>query len=164
VHISSLTKVTSPSLRVATVVCRGPVAERIRSAQLADSFFVARPLQETALELVGSAAWPRHLRAVAEALRRRRDALASALASCGLDPGARPSGGLHLWVSLPPGTDDVAPAEAALRTGVLVSPGRRYFPAEPAGPWLRLGYGSAASGTELAEGAARLAQELAKTS
>jgi DNA-binding transcriptional MocR family regulator len=72
-----------------------------------------------------------------------------------------PRGGLRLWVGLPAGTDDVALAEAALRAGVLVSPGRRYFPAEPAGPRVRLSYGSAAGETELAEGAARLARELA---
>jgi DNA-binding transcriptional MocR family regulator len=51
-------------------------------------------------------------------------------------------------------------AEAALRAGVLVSPGRRYFPAEPAGPRLRIGYGSAAGETEITDGVARLARVL----
>jgi DNA-binding transcriptional MocR family regulator len=54
-------------------------------------------------------------------------------------------------------------AEAALRAGVLVSAGRRYFPAEPAGPRLRLSYGSAAGESELTDGAARLARALAAT-
>jgi DNA-binding transcriptional MocR family regulator len=160
VHISSLTKATAPSVRVAAVAARGPVAERIRATQLVDSFFVARPLQDAALELVGSPAWPRHLRTVSEALRRRRDALVSALALHGLRPAVLPRGGLHLWAGLPAGADDVAVAEAALRAGVLVSPGRRYFPAEPAGPRLRLSYGSAAGETELADGVARLARVL----
>jgi DNA-binding transcriptional MocR family regulator len=160
VHISSLTKATAPSVRVAAVAARGPVAERIRATQLVDSFFVARPLQEAALELVGSPAWPRHLRSVGEALRRRRDALVSALAAHGLRPALVPRGGLHLWTALPPGTDDMALAEAALRAGVLVSAGRRYFPAEPAGPRVRLSYGSAAGEAELADGTARLARLL----
>lgn len=164
VHISSLTKATAPSMRVAAVIARGPVAERVRAAQLADSFFVARPLQETALELVGSPAWPRHLRAVGDALRTRRDVLLSALASQGLRPVLLPRGGLHLWTVLPDGTDDVALAEAALRAGVLVSPGRHYFPAEPAGPRLRLSHASAAGETELADGVIRLARALAKIS
>jgi DNA-binding transcriptional MocR family regulator len=161
VHISSLTKATAPSVRVAAVAARGPVAERIRATQLVDSFFVARPLQEAALELVGSPAWPRHLRTVGEALRRRRDTLVSALAAHGLRPAVLPCGGLHVWAGLPAGADDVAVAEAALRGGVLVSPGRRYFPAEPAGSRLRLSYGSAAGETELADGVARLARALA---
>ncbi|MGH3380033.1 MAG: PLP-dependent aminotransferase family protein, partial [Actinoallomurus sp.] len=158
VHISSLTKATAPSVRVAAVAARGPAAERIRATQLVDSFFVARPLQETALELVGSPAWPRHLRAVGEALRRRRDVLVSAMAAHGPRPALLPRGGLHVWAGLPAGTDDVALAEAALRAGVLVSAGRRYFPAEPAGPRVRLSYGSAAGEAELADGVARLAQ------
>ena len=62
VHVSSLTKATSPSLRVGTLAARGPVLERLRAIQVVDSFFVPRPLQEAALELVGSPAWPRHLR------------------------------------------------------------------------------------------------------
>ncbi|MDN3353570.1 PLP-dependent aminotransferase family protein, partial [Actinomadura sp. DC4] len=92
VHISSLTKATAPSVRVAAIAARGPVAERIRATQLVDSFFVARPLQEAALELVGSPAWPRHLRTIGEALRRRRDALAAALAAHGLRPAVLPRG------------------------------------------------------------------------
>lgn len=164
VHIASLTKATAPSLRIAAVIARGPVAERVRSAQLVDTFFVARPLQEAALELVGAPVWPRHLRATAEALRRRRDALVSALARHGLRPALVPRGGLHLWCGLPAGTDDVALADAALRAGVLVSPGRRYFPAEPPGPRIRFSYGSASGEAELAEGTARFAQALAKTS
>ncbi|MCO5966795.1 aminotransferase-like domain-containing protein [Actinoallomurus soli] len=161
VHIASLTKATAPSLRVAAVIARGPVAERIRSAQVVESFFVARPLQETALELVTSSAWPRHLRTVGEELRRRRDTLTTALAAAGLSPAVRPRGGLHLWVGLPEGVDDVALAEAALRGGVLVSPGRRYFPAEPPRPRVRLSYGTAAGETELTEGAGRFARTLA---
>jgi DNA-binding transcriptional MocR family regulator len=161
VHISSLTKATAPSVRVAAVAARGPVSERIRATQLVDSFFVARPLQEAALELVGSPAWPRHLRAVGEALRRRRDALVSAMAAYELRPALLPRGGLHVWAGLPDGTDDVVLAEAALREGVLIGAGRRYFPAEPAGPRVRLSYGSAAGEAELADGAGRLARVLA---
>lgn len=79
VHVRSLTKITSPSLRVGALAARGPVLERLRSLQVVDSFFVPRPLQETALELVGSPAWERHLRTVAAELSARRTALAAAL-------------------------------------------------------------------------------------
>ncbi|RFU40275.1 PLP-dependent aminotransferase family protein [Actinomadura logoneensis] len=161
VHIASLTKITAPSLRVAAVVARGPVAERIRSAQLVSEFFPARPLQETVLELVTSPGWPRHLRTVHAALRSRRDALCAALAR---DlPGllhSRPDGGMHLWLRLPDGTDDEALAREALLAGVLVAAGRPFFPAEPPGPFLRLSYGVAASEAELAEGVRRLASVL----
>jgi DNA-binding transcriptional MocR family regulator len=72
-------------------------------------------------------------------LRERRDALLAAV-DAELGPGrvTRPRGGMHLWVRLDPGVDDVALAERAARAGVLVSPGRPYFPAEPPGPYLRI--------------------------
>ncbi|NEA07141.1 PLP-dependent aminotransferase family protein, partial [Streptomyces sp. SID10692] len=72
VHVCSLTKVASPSLRVGALAARGPVLERLRGIQVVDSFFVPRPLQEAALELVGSPSWGRHLAAVATELRHRR--------------------------------------------------------------------------------------------
>ncbi|RAY11996.1 PLP-dependent aminotransferase family protein [Actinomadura craniellae] len=165
VHISSLTKATSPSLRIAAVAARGPVAERVRAVQTAESFFPARPLQETALELVGGPGWPRHLRSLRTALRARRDTLVTALArelpQAHID---RPGGGMHLWARLPAGIDDVKLTEAALRGGVAVSPGRPYFPAEPTGPHLRLAYGVTATEAELVEGVRRLAAVLADQS
>jgi DNA-binding transcriptional MocR family regulator len=39
-----------------------------------------------------------------------------------------PTGGFHLWVSLPTQIDDVVLAEQALRSDVLVIAGRHWFP------------------------------------
>lgn len=161
VYIASLTKATAPSLRIAALIARGPVAERIRAAQLVEAFFPAAPLQDTALELVTSPGWPRHLAAVSAALRRRRDALAAALARELPElVVSRPAGGAHLWARLPAAVDDMALAEGALRTGVLVGAGRPFYPAEPPGPRLRLTYSAAGGESELAEGARRLAAAL----
>lgn len=164
VHIASLTKATAPSLRISGIVARGPVAERIRAGQLVESFFPAAPLQETALEFVSSPAWPRHLRAVAAELRRRRDALAAALAAHLPEAeAAPPPGGLYLWARLPDGVDDVALAETARAHGVAVAPGRPYFPAEPPAPHLRLSYCAAEDTAALTEGVRRLADALRAT-
>ncbi|MEU3711326.1 PLP-dependent aminotransferase family protein [Streptomyces catenulae] len=165
VHVGSLTKVTSPSLRVGALAARGPVLDRLRAIQVVDSFFVPGPLQETALELVGSPSWPRHLRTVAKELAVRRDALTTALhtrlpelmgADGGTAPGV-PRGGCFLWLRLPDGVPEEALAGAALRAGVSVAPGRPYFPAEPPAAHLRLAFGSASGPAELAEGVHRLA-------
>jgi DNA-binding transcriptional MocR family regulator len=67
------------------------------------------------------------------------------------------AGGLHLWVELPPGADDATVAAAAREHGVAVDAGRRFFPAEPSGACLRLGFAAAADTADLAEGAHRLA-------
>ncbi|GAA2592762.1 PLP-dependent aminotransferase family protein [Streptomyces axinellae] len=157
VHIRSLTKVTSPSFRVGALAARGPVVERLRAIQIVDSFFVPRPLQEAALELVGAPAWPRHLRAVATGLRARRDLMLAALASelPALPLAHAPRGGYHLWLRLPDGTDEAALASAALRAGVAVAPGRPYFAAESPAPHLRLTFAPPAE-SEIAEGVRRL--------
>ncbi|MEU3900370.1 PLP-dependent aminotransferase family protein [Streptomyces sp. NPDC045251] len=158
VHVCSLTKATSPSFRVSALAARGPVLERLRAIQVVDTFFVPRPLQEAALELVGSPAWPRHLRAVSAELKARRDAMASALRLHLPEISLThiPSGGYHLWPRLPEGTDEAALTAAALRAGVAVTPGRPYFSAEPPAPHLRLSFAAVAGAGEIAEGVRRL--------
>jgi DNA-binding transcriptional MocR family regulator len=158
VHVCSLTKATSPSFRVAALAARGPVLERLRAIQIVDTFFVPRPLQEAALELVGSPAWPRHLRAVSAELKLRRDTMTTALRLHlpELALAHIPSGGYHLWVRLPDGTDESALVAGALRAGVAVTPGRPYFSAEPPAPHLRLSFAAATGAAEITEGVRRL--------
>ncbi|MFB7615640.1 PLP-dependent aminotransferase family protein [Kitasatospora sp. NPDC056181] len=164
VHLTSLTKPASPSLRIGALVARGPVMRRLQAMRRVDDFFIARPLQEAAVELLSTPAWDRHLRTLATALRDRRTALEDALARELADwPLAdSPAGGLHLWLRLPPAlTDravtDAAVADAAGAHGVSVNVGHRYFPAEPPSAHLRLGFAAAADPAELTEAARRLA-------
>ncbi|MFF7750346.1 PLP-dependent aminotransferase family protein [Streptomyces sp. NPDC007971] len=168
VHVGSLTKATSPSFRVSALAARGPVLERLRAIQVVDSFFVPRPLQEAALELVGSPAWPRHLRALSAELKTRRDAMTAALARhlSELALPHIPSGGYHLWLRLPDGNGSTSRAlgsgaeasltAAALRAGVAVTPGRPYFSAEPPASHLRLSFAAVAGTGEIEEGVRRL--------
>ncbi|SNT64530.1 DNA-binding transcriptional regulator, MocR family, contains an aminotransferase domain [Asanoa hainanensis] len=166
VHVGSLTKPTSPNLRVGALVARGPVMERLRAIQVVDSFFVPRPLQEATLELVGTPAWPRHLRSIATGLRERRDATLSALhrelpaLAATVRP---PAGGYHLWIRLPDGTDEAALVAACLRAGVAVSPGRPYFAAEAAAPHLRISFANTAGTDEIVQGVRRLADCYSRT-
>lgn len=158
VHVGSLTKATSPSFRVSALAARGPVLERLRAIQIVDTFFVPRPLQEAALELVGSPAWPRHLRSVSTELRARRDAMTTAL-RLDLPELALPhipSGGYHLWLRLPDGMAETALTAAALRAGVAINPGRPYFSAEPTAGHVRLSFAAVAGPGEIAEGVRRL--------
>lgn len=158
VHVCSLTKPTSPSLRVGALAARGPVLERLRAIQVVDNFFVPRPLQEAALELVGSPAWSRHLRCVSAELKNRRDTMTTAL-QLHLPELALPhlpSGGYHLWLRLPDTADEPALVAAALRAGVAVAPGRPYFCAEPPAGHVRLSFAGVAGPAEIAEGVRRL--------
>ena len=139
VHLSSLTKVAAPGLRIGAIAARGPARARLRAARVVEDFFVPGPLQEAAVDLLGSPAWPRHLRRLRAALRERRDALVAAVDAT-LGPGrvTPPAGGMHVWVRLDDGEDDVALAERAYAAGVKVFAGRPWFPAEPPAPYLRI--------------------------
>ena len=100
---------SAPGLRIAAVVARGPAAARLRAARIVEDLFVAGPLQEAALELVGAPAWRAHLKRLRRVLRERRDALAAALDHAG----PLPEGGMNLWVRLD--TDDRELASAPRR-------------------------------------------------
>lgn len=162
VHIRSLTKTVAPSLRLGAVIARGPAAHRLRALRLVDDFFVTRPLQEAAAELLASPAWPRHLRALATALRVRSAELSSALRAHApaLADVTCPAGGFYAWVRLPDGTDDAALAERARRAGVMVSAGHPYFVAEPTAAHLRLSFVGTAHAGEMDEGVRRLGSVL----
>ena len=158
VYLTSLTKVASPSLRVGAVIARGPVAHRLHALRAVDDMFVSRPLQETTLELVSRPMWQRHLKDLSRALSRRAEALFHAVNRHlpALDV-VLPDGGTHLWARLPRSLDDVEVAAAARRAGVIVMPGRPFFPAEAPGPHLRLTFSAVATESDLDVAVRRLA-------
>jgi len=164
VHIASLTKAVSPNLRVGALIARGPVAERLAALRLVDDFFVPRVLQEAALELVSAPAWRAHVSRLRAGLSERRAALLGALSEQlpDLPVSGVPAGGLHLWARLPDHVDDLQLAVRARSAGVLISPGRPYFAAEPPAPHLRLSFAAAHHSLELGEGVRRLASALAE--
>jgi DNA-binding transcriptional MocR family regulator len=146
VSIRSLTKSTAPGLRVAAVVARGLARERLHAARVVEDFFVSGLLQQTALEVVTSPAWQRHLRGLRRELGTRRDALIAALAEHlpGWQPFCTPRGGLTLWVELPSDApDDEALVSGAAARGVSLLPGSIWFAAEAPGRFLRLSYATA---------------------
>lgn len=141
ITLTSLTKAGAPSLRVGAIAARGPVLKRIASTRLVEEFFVSRPLQEASVELVTSAAWRSHLRALSETLHERARTLAASLAThlpdCHFD---MPRGGNAIWLQLPPGVDDTVVTEEALAQGVAVSPGSGYTIGEQEHGHLRLSF------------------------
>ncbi len=145
IYVRSLTKCAAPGLRIGAICARGAALERLRAARLVDDFFVPGILQETALQLVTASSWPRHLRALRQSLRERRDAMAAAL-RLRFGPESLPhvpAGGLHLWARLPEGTSDLDIEQRAAMAGILVSAGRHWYPAEPEAAFLRLSFASA---------------------
>ena len=147
ISIRSLAKSAAPGLRIAAIMARGAALARLRAARGGEDFFVSGPLQAAALNIVTSPGWKRHLSTARNALAERRDALVTALrAEIGSDIGINvPQGGMHLWMQLPDHVSDTALASDLARQGVLVSPGRAWFPADPPGSYLRLTFAVAPS-------------------
>jgi DNA-binding transcriptional MocR family regulator len=162
IYLRSLTKTAAPGLRVAAIGARGAAGARLRTARVMDDFFVAGPLQLAALEFLSSPAWQRHLKALRPALKARRDALLTALATeiPQLRPVTVPTGGMHVWVRLPDDLDDLVLTKAAAAHGVVVSPGRPWYAADAPAGHLRLTFGGAPPEV-LTEGVRRLAAAVA---
>jgi len=163
VYLRSLTKSVSPALRVAAVVARGPARERILADRGGESMYVSGLLQAAALDVVTQPAWQTHLRSVREQLRARRDLLVNSLREHAptVHIDQIPTGGLNLWARLPDGTDIDRLAHECEHAGVLVAPGTEWFPAEPAGPFLRLNY-SGPNPAAFPEGARILGRALSR--
>lgn len=115
-------------------------------------------LQEAALGLLSSPAWPRHLKRLRSHLGERRDALVAQLRAHEslFRVNHVPSGGIHLWVRLPDGADPSTLTVRSHGAGVLIGDGSHYFVDEPPAPYIRLSY-SAASVPQISEGVRRLA-------
>ncbi len=86
--------------------------------------------------------WNTHRRALRHELRARRDLLVQSLRSADADLHVShvPSGGLNLWIRLPDATDVMALVRECEARGLSVAPGHEWFPAEPAGPFVRLNF------------------------
>jgi DNA-binding transcriptional MocR family regulator len=142
VYLRSLTKSVSPAIRVAAVIARGPARERILADRAAESMYVSDLLQAAALDVVTQPGWQTYLRNLRRQLGARRDLLVAAMREnapqCQIEQ--VPPGGLHLWVRLPDGTDVARLARDCENAGLIINPGDEWFPAEPAGPFIRLNY------------------------
>jgi DNA-binding transcriptional MocR family regulator len=161
VCIRSITKSTAPGLRIGALVARGAVLARLAATRSISDFFVPGPIQEAAVETLHSPGWARHLKRLRTTLLERRDTMVAAVRRQLGEDGITtiPLGGMYLWVRLPDHVDDVALTARLAKSKVIVSPGRRWFPAEPTGSYLRLSYAGAPPDL-IARGVAALARAI----
>ncbi|GAB04187.1 putative GntR family transcriptional regulator [Gordonia amarae NBRC 15530] len=142
IYVRSLTKSVSPALRVAAIIARGPVRERIAAYHSADAMYVSPILQAAVLDVVLSPAWRTHRRYLTDALRIRRDLLLDCLRDHAPDltVDTPPPGGLNVWARLPHTVDAGVLVRECERRGVIIAAGDEWFPAEPSGPFVRLNF------------------------
>jgi GntR family transcriptional regulator/MocR family aminotransferase len=156
----SVSKVLAPALRLGWLAVPPAWLADVGAAK-ADADNGGPVLQQLAFaEFLASGGYDRHLRRARRTYRERRDAVVGALRR--YLPHARVGGvaaGLHLVVTLPAGTDDVALAERAASAGLGPVPlsQLRLKPGGP--PGLVLGY-AAHTPHELTQAVRRLATTL----
>lgn len=129
-------------MRVAAVIARGPVRDRLLHAAQSESIYVSGSLQTVALDVVTQPGWRTHLRNLAEQLGSRRDLLLQSLHDHApqVQVETVPKGGLNLWVRLPRGVELRTLLRELENRKLLVVPGDELFPAESTAPYVRMSY------------------------
>lgn len=123
VHVSSLSKVLAPALRVGWMIAPAAVHDDLVERRWATDLGSPALPQLTLAHLIESGMLERHLRALGRRHRQRRDAAVAAIAES--LPGSRIQGiaaGLHLLVLLPDDIDDASLARRAHDAGIGVVP------------------------------------------
>ena len=161
IHVSSLSKVVGPGLRVGWVAARGPIRERIAMAKLLADFQTSTLTQHLAARWLASGAHDRHEKKTVAFYRERRDALMEALERHlpGEYRAVSPKGGHHVWVTLTRPLDERALYSEAARHGVTFTPGGAVTPERRSQTGFRLSF-PLLSPDELDEGVRRLARAI----
>ncbi|XVQ12596.1 PLP-dependent aminotransferase family protein [Spirillospora sp. CA-255316] len=144
VLLGSVSKALAPGLRLGWAAAPPALAERLRTHR-AHTDLGAPVLEQHALaHFIRTGGYDRHLRLMRRQYRARRDALVQALHEH--IPGATVRGvsaGIHLYVELPPGTDEDDVVATATRLGIAVAGAKPMWSrgrAPHAPPALVLGY------------------------
>jgi DNA-binding transcriptional MocR family regulator len=139
IHCASLHKILAPGMRLGWV-SGGRWHARIRMLKYAQSRPNDTLAQIAVADYMGSNAYDRHLARLRHLLRTRREQVAEDIATH-FPTGTRlsvPSGGMLLWIELPPMQKNQTVFETALREGIRVAPGHIFSNAERYNDYLRI--------------------------
>ncbi len=141
IYLGTTSKTLAPGLRIGWIAAPPALVDELRAMKsLLDAGSPALP-QLALARLLRTGAYARHVRRVRAIYRRRRDVLIEQLRTI---PGIAIEGvaaGVHLFVRLPPGVDDVGVVEAAAARGLRIEPVSPHCIASPSHSGLVLGYG-----------------------
>ena len=162
VHIGTLSKVWTPSVRLGYVVAPRRLVDELVSVRRLVDVCGDSVLEVAIAELIEEGELQRHFGRMRKVMRSRRDALAAALREHlgGAVTFREPSGGVLLWVEVDDAIDVDAWADAARARGVLFVTGSRFFAHPSPPPRLMLGFATLDE-SELREAVRRMALGLA---
>lgn len=130
VYVKSYSKLLGPGCRIAALAASGTVLSRLVAAKTSADLGSPPLFQKAVRAFLTSNRFPAYAREIRDALAARCRLAESLLRRhVPSDVSWLPvAGGLHLWLTLPQGVDDVALFRAAQREGLAVLPGAVCYP------------------------------------
>ncbi|MGE3924299.1 MAG: PLP-dependent aminotransferase family protein, partial [Lautropia sp.] len=129
IYLGSLSKVLSPGLRLGYLVAPRTLYPKLLQAKQAADLHTSGLTQRIAAEVLATGLLDRHLPAIRQHYKVRRDAMDAALRHH-LGDAARwvtPGGGMFFWVALSAPIDTLAMLPDAVAAGIAYVPGAAFF-------------------------------------
>ncbi|GIF69895.1 GntR family transcriptional regulator [Asanoa ishikariensis] len=157
-YLSTFSKTFAPGLRVGWILAPHAVREKLVIASESQILCPSAYAQAAVATYLSTMPWREQIKTYREVYRERRDALLEALTDL-MPEGTtwtRPSGGLFVWATLPPGLDSKAMMPRAIAARVAYVPGTGFYADGTGGGNMRLNF-SFPSPERIREGVRRLA-------
>lgn len=142
IYLATFSKVIYPGLRLAYMVVPESLVESFQTG-LSELYRGGQYLTQAVLaDFIAEGHFVAHIRRMRQLYARRRQALLGAIRQHFGEqlPIYDGAAGLHLVLGLPPGSNDLAVCEQAMRAGVLTRPLSQYYRGAAPQPGLLLGY------------------------
>jgi 2-aminoadipate transaminase len=143
IYLGSFSKVLAPGLRLGFLVAPKAIYPKLLQAKQAADLHTPSFNQRMVVEVMKEGFLRRHVPTIRALYKRQRDAMLAALTRemQGLDVEFnRPSGGMFLWLRLPPGVDAALLLPKAVERGVAFVPGLPFYAGEGDPRTLRLSF------------------------
>lgn len=163
VYFGSLSKIVAPGLRIGWSIAPSAITRRMLVAKQTSDLCTSPLAQETARFYLESGRLAEHVQIIAQAYRKRYDALSSALRQFVPDEidYVVPQGGMFVWARLKGGRNAAELLKRAIEQNVIYVPGPAFYVRDPDESSMRLSFAAAPGEAEVFEGVRRLKLALA---
>ncbi|WP_436207131.1 PLP-dependent aminotransferase family protein [Caballeronia sp. LjRoot31] len=163
VYFGSLSKIVAPGLRIGWSIAPPAITRRMLVAKQTSDLCTSPLAQETARHYLERGRLAEHVQTIAQAYRKRCEALASALRQFVPDEieYVMPEGGMFIWARLKGGRQSAALLKRAIEQNVMYVPGPAFYARDPDESSMRFSFAAAPGEAEVFEGVRRLKLALA---